>query len=132
LTLAKIMNIADLKNAPGAVWSGLLALAGVATTQVIAHYSDRAGVIPVRNDVAVQVIGAIGSIFLGLVVLAWTLWRKIEKKEIVAAARAQGRLICECTAIGEVMVADPSSTKAEAMKRYTCPRCGAGRFVMVA
>lgn len=60
---------------------------------------------------------------------AWTfhLWKRDSKRERVAAARAQGRPVCNCTDTGEIMRYLEAKHRAD-LNFYRCPACGRNQF----
>ena len=70
-----------LNNLQPHVSGGLIALLSLAATAIVGLYTDIQGILQIPKELLVQVLGCIGSIFLGMLVYSFTLSNKINKKE---------------------------------------------------
>lgn len=113
-----------LKKIPPIGWSGLTALLFLAATAIAGHYSDSQGRVSLSKERAIQVCGAAGSLFVGVSVLAWSYWRKEQKREKIAFALAHHRIVCQCTETGEItLVEDVKIDDRVLGKVVKCPVC---------
>ena len=72
----------------------------------------------------IQVCGAGASLLLGVLVFAWSYWKKEQKREKLAFALAHHRVICQCTESGEItMVQDVKTDNQVIGKVLLCPVC---------
>lgn len=72
---------------------------------------------------AADILIGMGGLLFSMFLFALSLWLKLQPVERIEAAYRQGRPICHCTELGEIMLLDKTLEKVT-VKRYVCPKCG--------
>lgn len=126
---AKNMKASDIAEPKTLVLSGLLTLIPLVVGSVLAHYTDKQGLLQLHKDTVFQILGGIGTVMFGLALLLFAALKKIRKKEMVSWAKSQGRPICECTDTGEIMRVTPESASKIGLVVYKCPNPSCRSFL---
>ena len=69
----------------------------------------------------VSLLGASGTVLVGLLSYLVLLWRRDLKRERIRFAKEMDRAVCGCTETGEVMLLDPHTGGLSRV--YRCPLC---------
>ncbi len=79
------------------------------------------GVLCISLEKVIQICTALCSLFVALILFTHSYWKRDQAREKIAWAKAQGRMICECTEIGSVRVMIPQNNYKA--KVFECPTC---------
>ena len=102
---------------------GVLVFLGVSASAATAYLVTASGDLILPARLLVPVCTAFGALLL--VWASWTyhLWVRDSKREVIKDAISKGRLTCDCTKEGEIMLSQHCETNPE-IDVYTCHACG--------
>src|ERR1039458_450358 len=90
---------------------------------VVVHLTGPSGEVRLPTKIATELLLATGALLWSVSAVAYSYWKKCQPGEKIAAAQAQGRPICPCTADGVVMLLNQKRSSADFWE-YECPKCG--------
>jgi hypothetical protein len=107
----------------------LSALLVAAIGIVLNHLLGSSGEVRLPVQEAKDLTLLAGGVLCSVVAFAYSYWKKCQPREEIEWAKKNGRLICECTEVGTVMVMVPKPRSGESIKLYECPKCKEARLV---
>src|ERR1035437_6146957 len=78
----------------------------IATGIVVIQLTGPSEEVRLPAKLATELLLATGGLLLSVFAVAYSFWKKCQPGEKIAEAHRQGRPICPCTVVGEVMVLD--------------------------
>lgn len=102
---------------------GALIFLGVLASGGMAYLKTPSGDLTLPASPTIPIVSAFGALLLVWIGLTYSLWRRDWKREVIKDAISKGRLTCDCTKEGEIMLSQHSTTNME-LDVYTCHACG--------
>lgn len=102
------------------IFGGLATLLLLGATIGLSHLAGDTGTVSLKIEQVVQLCGAVGSLFVGILAFAWIYWLRDSHREKIRFYGEFGRPICGCTERGELMVVKEDTHKNDV---WVCPKC---------
>ena len=111
------------KTAIPPLLKGVLIFLGVSASAATVYLATPSGDLILPASLTLGILSAFGALFLIWIGWSYSSWVRDSKREIIKDAISKGRLTCDCTKEGEIMLSQHCETNMD-LDVYTCHACG--------
>lgn len=109
--------------------SHLVTLLTAATGMIGNHLIGQTGTVQLPATIATDIMLGVAGLLFAVLGVAYSYWKRCQPMELIEWAKKQGRIICECTEVGTVMVMCDRERSGASLKVYECKVCKEIRVV---